>query len=331
MKLTRFINKTLRLALLLSLLIFAFLLYSVLKIRNAPSVMPHVTQETRQTALYGHVEALSVGIGSRSVYEYERLNAARDYILNSLQAMGYQPELQTYLYEERPYSNVIVTLPGGERFDEVVLFGAHYDTYAGTPGADDNASAVAVLLELCRRVKDEKPGRTLKMVFFTLEEPPVFRSEFMGSAVYAERARKAGEDIVAMVCLEMVGYYSEERGGQAFPLPFMSLIYPATPNFIAVVGNLASRNLVKKAAASLRREGGIGVETLCTVRFFPGVDFSDHRSFWKQGYPAVMITDTAFFRNPNYHSETDTIDTLDFPRMEILLRGIVRMAKDLAQ
>ena len=157
MKLTRFINKTLRLALLLSLLIFAFLLYSVLKIRNAPSVMPHVTQETRQTALYGHVEALSVGIGSRSVYEYERLNAARDYILNSLQAMGYQPELQTYLYEERPYSNVIVTLPGGERFDEVVLFGAP-DPDGVVPTASDWARWCGTIgYEIVTRIGERVP------------------------------------------------------------------------------------------------------------------------------------------------------------------------------
>ncbi|MBN2321631.1 MAG: M28 family peptidase [Acidobacteria bacterium] len=329
MKLPRLISKTLRLVLLLSLLIFAFLLYTVLKIRETPSVVRPMTPEIKKTRLYEHVEALSVKIGSRSVYEYARLEAAKDYIFTSLTAMGHKPELQTYTYEGKPFSNIIVTIPGKDQPEEVVLVGAHYDTYAGTPGADDNASALATLLELCRFLKDDQPGRTLKFVFFTLEEPPVFRSDFMGSAVYAESAHERGENIIAMLCLEMLGYYTDRKGEQGFPLPLMSLFYPTTPNFIAVVGNLASRRLVYDVAASLKKEGGVPVKTLATFNYFPGVDFSDHRSFWKQGYPAVMITDTAFFRNPNYHGETDTIETLDFKKMEALLRGLLLTIMDL--
>jgi len=327
----RFFCKTLRLTLLLSLLVFAFLLYSVLKIMETPSMMPPITPEIRTTALYRHVEALSVKIGSRSVYEDDRLNAAKDYIAVSLRDMGCKPEIQSYPYEGRTYGNIVATLPGKDRPGEVVLVGAHYDTYAGTPGADDNAGAVAMLLELCRMLKQEPHGRTLKFVFFTLEEPPVFRSEFMGSAVYAERARRSGENITAMICLEMLGYYTDKRGEQRFPLPFMSLFYSSTPNFIAVIGNLASRSLVRKTAASLGKTQGLAVESLCAVGFLPGIDYSDHRSFWKHGYPAVMITDTAFFRNPNYHNENDTIETLDFNRMHILLRGLLRTVRDLAR
>jgi len=202
---------------------------------------------------------------------------------------------------------------------------------AGTPGADDNASAVAVLLEMCNRLKDYPPDRTLKLVFFTLEEPPVFRSESMGSFVYAREAADRQEAIVAMVSLEMLGYYSDTEGGQSFPVPLMSLMFPSTPNFIAVVGNLSSRGLVNAAAASLRKGGGVPVETLSTIGFVPGVDFSDHLSFWKMGYPAVMITDTAFYRNPNYHTAADKIDTLDFGRLSLLLDGLVQMAKDMSR
>jgi len=329
-KIPGFMCKTLRLTLLLSMLIFAFLLYTVLKIRETPSVAVPMIPEMKTTALYRHVEALSVTIGSRSVYEDERLNAAKDYIAASLRDMGYKPEIQPYPYEGRTYSNIVATLPGKDRPGEVVVVGAHYDTYAGTPGADDNAGAVAMLLELCRILKQETHGRTLKFVFFTLEEPPVFRSEFMGSAVYAERARRGRENIKAMICLEMLGYYTDKRGEQGFPLPFMNLFYSSTPNFIAVIGNLASRSLVRKTAASLVKTQGLDVETLSTVGFLPGIDFSDHRSFWKRSYPAVMITDTAFFRNPNYHTENDTIETLDFNRMHILLQGLLRTVRDLA-
>jgi Zn-dependent M28 family amino/carboxypeptidase len=331
MKQPGFIPRILRLVLLLSLLIFAFLLYSVLKIRETPSVVVPASPEMKEMALYGHVKALSERIGPRSVYEYDRLNAARDYILSSLKTMGYQPETQTYTYDGRSFSNIVVTIAGKKKPGEVVLIGAHYDTYAGTPGADDNASGVAMLLELCRLIKNDGPDRTIKFVFFTLEEPPVFRTAFMGSTVYADKARKSGEKIVAMICLESLGYYHGEKGGQGFPLPLMSLFFTTTPDFVAVVGNLSSRELVHDVAATLRKTPGVAVETLSTFSFFPGVDFSDHRSFWKEGYPAVMITDTAFFRNPNYHTEQDTIETLDFQRMEALRQGLLQAVRDLTR
>ena len=152
----------------------------------------------------------------------------------------------------------------------------------------------------------------------------------MGSFVYAREARNRQEHISAMVSLEMLGYYSDKKGGQSFPVPLMALMYPSTPNFIAVVGNLSSRSLVNKVSDSLRKGGSVPVETLTTVSFVPGVDFSDHLSFWKMDYPAVMITDTAFYRNPNYHTEADRIDTLDFSRLSSLLDGLVQMAKDLS-
>jgi hypothetical protein len=317
--------------LLLALLLSAFLLYSVLKIKGSPSIAFHPAPAIKNTTLYRHVEELTVKIGSRSVFEYDKLTAAKEYILSSLRGMGYTPILQDFSYQERVFSNIIVTLPGKTRPEEVVVIGAHYDTVVGSPGADDNASAVAALLEMCRLLKDFSPERTLKLVFFTLEEPPVFRSEHMGSFVYAREARNRQEKISAMICLEMLGYYSDQEGGQSFPLPLMDLMFSSTPNFIAVVGNLSSRSLVNSVTASLRKGGRVPVETLTTISFVPGVDFSDHRSFWKMGYPAVMITDTAFYRNPNYHKETDRIDTLDFNRLSSLLDGLVQMAKDLSQ
>ncbi len=317
--------------LLLALLFSAFLLYSVLKIKGSPSVVFHPAPGTKNTTLYRHVEELSVKIGSRSVFEYGKLTAAKEYILSSLRQMGHTPAVQDFTYQEKVFSNIIVALPGKTHPEDVVVIGAHYDTVAGSPGADDNASAVAALLEMCRLLKDFSPERTLKLVFFTLEEPPVFRSEHMGSFVYAREARNRQEQISAMISLEMLGYYSDKEGGQSFPVPLMSLMFPSTPNFIAVVGNLSSRSLVNKVSDSLRKGSSVPVETLTTISFVPGVDFSDHRSFWKMGYPAVMITDTAFYRNPNYHKETDRIDTLDFNRLSSLLDGLVQMAKDLSQ
>ena len=319
-----------RLILLLALLFCAFLLYSVMKIKGTPSLVFPPAAMTKNMALYRHVEELAVKIGSRSVFEYEKLTAAKEYILSSLKDMGYAPILQNFSFQDKIFSNIIVSIGGKTHPEEVVLIGAHYDTIAGTPGADDNASAVAILLEMCRILNDYSPGRMLKLVFFALEEPPIFRTEYMGSAVYAQEAGKKGEHIKAMISLEMLGYYSDKEGGQSFPVPLMALMYPSTPNFIVVVGNLTSRSLVNNVAGSLRKVGSVPVETLTTVSFIPGVDFSDHRSFWKMGYPAVMITDTSFYRNPNYHTEKDTIDTLDFNRMFSLLDGLVEMAKNLS-
>ncbi|MDO9528003.1 MAG: M20/M25/M40 family metallo-hydrolase [Syntrophales bacterium] len=320
--------------LLVLVLLIVFLVYSVLKVKFIPSVsVPGSAlnisgDNTHQ--LYEHVKYLSVRIGSRSVHDYEKLEATKHYIVSYLEDLGYTPILQDCKYNGKIYNNIIVSIKGVKHPDETIVFGAHYDTVYGTPGADDNASSVAVLLEICRALKDFSPGRTLKLIFFTLEEPPLFRSKLMGSYVYASEAKRKGENICAMVCLEMVGYYSDKKGGQTFPLPFMSLVYPSTPNFIAVVGNLTSINLVKRIKNSINKSSEIPVETLSTVGFVPGVDFSDHRSFWKMGYPAVMITDTAFYRNPNYHSVKDTIDTLNFNKMSSLLVGLVQVAKDLS-
>lgn len=326
-----FIKALMRSLALLLVLSGIFLVYSVMKIKTSQSVSTHFVTKDMKMPLYLHVEHLSVKIGSRSVYEYEKINAAKKYIVSCLEAMGYAPELENFLYKDRVFSNVIVTIPGKKNPEEIVIIGAHYDTVTGTPGADDNASAVAMLLETGRHLKDEKPGRTIRLIFFTLEEPPVFGTEFMGSAVHARAAKNKKENIVAMISLEMLGYFSDEKGAQNFPLPFMSLIYPTTPNFIAVVGNFSSRGLVGTVAASLRKKGGVKVETLSTLAFVPGVDFSDHRSFWEEGYSAVMITDTAFYRNPNYHTARDTIETLDFQRMNALLPALVQAVKDLGE
>jgi len=316
--------------LIIILFLGGYLVYSLLRVRTLASVIHYPTNFLRQNPLHQHVEHLSVHIGSRSIYEYEQLIKAENYIYVTLEKMGYKPQRQEVLYENRCYNNIIATLSGMVNPEETILIGAHFDTVSGTPGADDNASSVAVLLEAARLLKGFNSERTIRFVFFVLEEPPVFRSPYMGSAVYARQAKKRAEKIVAMLCLEMLGYFSEEKNAQSYPIPMMHLFYPFQPDFIAVVGNLHSRKLVKEVARSLRNHSSVPVETLATVSLVPGVDFSDHKSFWGEGYPAVMITDTAFYRNPNYHMSTDTIDTLDFSRMRILLGGLVETIKDLS-
>ncbi len=305
----------------------------MVKIRLSPSqkfAVPKAAWGTNEHNLYAHVEYLSEAVGSRSIREPHKIALARDYIFKTLNSYGLSPELQDYSVGGNVFSNIVVTLPGKGKPEEIIVVGAHYDTVSGSPGADDNASAVAMLLESARLIKDDVLERTTKLVFFTLEEPPIFGTEDMGSRVFARQAKKSGMDIKAMICLEMVGYFSEKKGGQAFPLPLMNLVYPSTPNFIAVIGNLKSRKLVDQVGQGLKRGCQVPVETLSAPSIVPGISLSDHSSFWKEGYSAVMITDTAFYRNPNYHQASDTKETLNYEVMAELLKGLVHVIHNLA-
>jgi Zn-dependent M28 family amino/carboxypeptidase len=286
--------------------------------------------EMLERKLYQHVRILSVEIGERSLAHYAHLEQAAEYTRGYLKGLGYRVEEQVYRMEDRDYRNLIAVKPGGSAAQEVIVVGAHYDTVAGTPGADDNASGVAGLLELARLCQGTDFKRTIKFVAFSLEEPPVFRSPYMGSRVYAQRAHEAGEDVVAMLCLESIGYYSGEEGSQGFPLPLMGLFYPSRGNFVAVVGNFSSRRLVQRVARGLKQGCKVPVEMLIGPSLVPGVDFSDHASFWREGYPAVMITDSAFCRNPHYHMPTDMIDTLDFGSLAEVVKGLLHTIRILA-
>ena len=210
------------------------------------------------------------------------------------------------------------------------MVGAHYDTVRSTPGADDNASGVAALLALAADFAPSQPARTLRFVAFANEEPAFFQSELMGSRVYARACRVRGEKIVAMVCLESIGYYSDVKESQRYPFP-LSLFYPSRGNFLAIVGNRESRALVKLVTKTIRETKAIPCESAALPGSWTGVGWSDHWSFWQEGYPAVMATDTATFRNPNYHRPTDTPVTLDFPRMAAAVRGLRAVVAELAQ
>ncbi len=281
--------------------------------------------------LTSHVTVLSEEIGERNAIRYRALERAAQYIDETFRGMGYAPESQFYELEGRPYRNIYVTLPGALAPQEFVIVGAHYDTVPGTPGADDNASGVAGLLELARFFAGMTQGKTIRFIAFTNEEPPYFRSRKMGSRVYARAARERGEKITAMLCLEMIGYFSDEKGSQSYPLPLMGLAYPDAANFIAVVGDLRSRGLVKRVAQGLKSQSRVGVESLATFTFVPGIDFSDHYSFYKEGYRAVMITDTAFYRNTHYHMASDRAGTLDYGAMAHVVEGLRHSVLDLAK
>lgn len=267
-----------------------------------------------------HVYKLAHEIGDRSIFNYDKLAEAADYITQELESFGYDVEFQEYTTSDLIVKNIITTKIGEEKPEEIIIVGAHYDT-CFNPGADDNGSAVAGLLELARFMSDKQVNRSIKFIAFVNEEPPFFKSEEMGSRVYVRAAKARGEDIKDVLILESIGYYTDRPHSQQYPL-FFGPFYPNKGNFIAIVGDFRSRQLVKKVVSSFKNQNQFPIESIVTFGFVTGVDFSDNWSFWKGGYPAVMITDTAFYRNPNYHSHSDTYETLNYESLAEVVKGL---------
>jgi Zn-dependent M28 family amino/carboxypeptidase len=273
------------------------------------------------------VWALSQDIGERNLDRPEALEHAARYVERTLREAGYGPVPQPYQVAGQTVRNIEAVLPG--ETPESVLVGAHYDTAWGTPGANDNATGVAALLEIARNLAGRRFPRTVRFVAFVNEEPPYFQTPAMGSRVYAQRARERREPIAAMFSLETIGYYADEPGSQRYPFP-LQFFYPDKGNFLAFVGNLASRALVAEAAAHFRRATDFPVERAVLPAWFPAVDLSDHGSFWEQGFPAVLVTDTAMFRYPWYHSPGDTPDRLHFSRLAAVVSGLTAVVAGIA-
>ena len=260
-------------------------------------------------------------IGERNIWRYEALERAARYISDQLGADGYTPQRQTFEVAKLPVSNVEAILPGGERRHEAVVIGAHYDTVSGCPGANDNGTGVAAVLELARRFAGKPQRRTLRLVAFVNEEPPFFQTGQMGSVVYANAAKSRGDRIVGMLALETMGYYSDDRGSQQYPAPLAS-VYPDVGNFIGFVGNVGSARLLLKARNAFKRATSFPVQTAAAPAAIPGVGWSDHWAFWQAGYPAMMVTDTAPFRYPWYHTSEDTPDRIDYDKLARVVDGL---------
>lgn len=226
--------------------------------------------------------------------------------------------------------NIEAEMTGSKKPEEIIIVGAHYDSVSGSPGANDNASGVAALLELARNFKEQSPERTLRFVAFVNEEPPYFQTEEMGSRVYARRSRERGENIVAMISLETIGYYSDAENSQVYPFPF-SLFYPSRGDFIGFVSNTSSRTLVRGAIRVFREDAAFPSQGVAAPGWLTGIGWSDQWSFWKEDYPAIMITDTAIFRYPHYHRRSDTPDKIDYDRMARVVEGVGRVVRDLGQ
>lgn len=288
---------------------------------RAQGTIPAAEQKNRLAeALKGHVYKLSHEIGSRNVYACRQLAAAADYIIYQFQALGYQVALQHYDAGERTFKNIIARRQGRTKPAEFVVIGAHYDTH-NNPGADDNASGIAALLELARLAAARPPAdRSLEFAAFVNEEPPFFHSEKMGSRVYTKLAKAQGKQIKAGLVLEMLGYYREEAKSQSYPESLTGL-YPDTANFIAIVNNHASDRLAAMVVEYFRQGTDFPVQQIAAEKV-PEGDFSDHWSFWQEGYPALMVTDTSFYRYAHYHQPTDTYEKLNYENMSKVVTGL---------
>jgi Zn-dependent M28 family amino/carboxypeptidase len=268
------------------------------------------------------VTKLSREIGVRSYQDFDRLEKTVKYLSAELSSFGYQVSTQSFNFAGHAYQNVIAELKGTKSPCPVLVVGAHYDTVRTTSGADDNASGVAGLLGLAQLFANRPLEKTVRFVAFPLEEPPAYRSKNMGSYHYAAGLKKAAEQVDGMICLEMIGFFSDRPGSQHYPIPFMNLKFPKAGNYIAMVGNRRSRRFTMQMAGGFRKATDLPLVTLNAPAIVVGIDFSDHWSFGKFGYPAFMVTDTAFYRNPNYHSPSDLPDTLDYNRMAKVVEGL---------
>ena len=293
--------------------------------------LPLLTDEQQrlEQELHSHVQMLAGQIGERNVFHHDRLVMAADYIRATLAGTGYETRLQPYEVAGKICANIEAELRGRERPDDIIVIGAHYDSVQGSPGANDNASGVAATLALARAFAETRPARTLRFVSFANEEPPFFQTEHMGSRVYAMRSRERGENIVLMLSLETIGYYSDEPGSQHLLFP-LNLIYPSVGNFIAFVSNVENGFLVRQLVRSFRQQAQFPSEGGALWDLIPGVGWSDHWAFWKEGFPAVMVTDTAPFRYPAYHSHADRPELVHYDRMARVVSGLQAVIVEMA-
>ncbi len=277
-----------------------------------------------------HVTQLAAEIGERNVFRPQALAAAARYIEEEWRRQGYEVTPLAYTTRGVESVNLEVTRTGRRFPEQILLVGAHYDSVSGSPGANDNATGVAALLELSRLFVKASLERSLRFVAFVNEEPPFFNWGSMGSMVYAKAARKRGDDIRLAISLETLGYYSDEPGSQRYP-PFFRFFYPDRGNFIAFVSNFRSRSMLKRAIGAFRASSDFPLESVASFEFVPGIGWSDHLSFWRQGYLALMITDTAPYRYPHYHRPSDTPDKVDYPSLARMTDGLKGMLTRLAQ
>jgi len=323
--------------------------------KNVSKAAPLSSDEVAlREELRADVQRLAGEIGERNMWHYPQLNAAADFIEDSFSRAGLHPRRDSYEIRGQACHNIEAEIPGQQGAasaeataakaavssgavasakaaspPQIILIGAHYDSVFGSPGANDNGSGVAAMLALARRSAEKTTQHTVRFVAFVNEEPPHFLGGDMGSFVYANRCKARGDKISAMISLETIGYFSDAPHSQAYPSPGLGLLYPKVGNFIGFVSNVHSRTLLRRVVALFRKHAKIPSEGAALPSFVPGVSWSDQWSFWRCGYPGIMITDTAPFRYPHYHSASDTPDKLDYDRFTLVVSGMEKVIEGL--
>lgn len=284
-------------------------------------------------SLQNHVRQLTGIVPTRYYKNLSSMTAAEEYIKTSFEKMGYQVQMQEVPADGHIYHNIIARY-GDKDAKELIVIGAHYDTADyEIPGADDNASGVAALLEIANLFMSQKiqVKTAVEFVSYTLEEPFFSDNKRMGSAVHAKDLKNRNINVKLMICLEMLGFYSNDFFSQKYPIPLLHLLYPSRGNFIALVSNPESRQEVKNLKDSMAHQMSTPVYSISISPDVTGIDFSDHRNYWRHKWPAIMVTDTAFYRNENYHRPEDTDDTLDYKIMADVVGGLFEGVSDLAE
>ncbi len=278
------------------------------------------TKSVDEIQLQQHVNALSKNFHPRNSDNPKNLNRCADYISTHLKNAGATVEMQDFIVDKITYRNVIGRFNVGK--PKKIIVGAHYDSCTDTPGADDNASGVAGLLELARLIGKDQPNVEIELVAYSLEEPPFFGGPQMGSVFHAASVASEKDKIIGVIVLEMIGYFSDEPGSQDYPVPVMKGYYPSRGNFITVVSRWNQSDWISDLKAGMKGATDLPVYSFRGPASLPGVDFSDHRNYWPHDIPAAMVTNTAFYRNKNYHTEEDTADRLDYHRMGQVVVGV---------
>lgn len=274
-----------------------------------------------------HVRQLSETCLPRSWDQLEGLERAATYITEVFQASGARLDAQTFSVRNRSYRNVLASY--GPETGPRIIVGAHYDACGPLPGADDNASGVAGLLALGQLLGRQPPRHRVDLVAYTLEEPPFFRTSDMGSAHHARLMKEARSDVQAVIVLEMIGRFTDAKGSQRYPSMLLEPFYPDRGDFITVVGRFGDIGLTRSVKRAMRGASPLPVRSINGPRWIPGLDFSDHHPYWDQGFKAVMVTDTSFYRNQDYHTLRDTPDRLDYVRMAQVVQGVHAAVREL--
>lgn len=274
------------------------------------------------TIIKAHLKALTKTKGFRTYNNLSQLNQTADYIQSVFSRYTDKIEIQKFTADGNPYKNIIASF--GTANVQRIIIGAHYDVCGQQQGADDNASGITGLLELARMLKGQTLKYRIDLVAFTLEEPPYFRTQQMGSYVHAKSLADAGAKVYGMISLEMIGYFSDDKNSQTYPVESMAAVYGTTGDYITLVKKPDAGTFVEKFCNAFTSTKIIKAKIFSGPPSLPGIDFSDHMNYWKFSFSAMMITDTSFYRNKNYHTPSDTLETLDRRRMAYVIDGIYK-------